>query len=149
MIYLLMQAPHMSLRLSEVCTLLMKPDRILTLHPQMKQGVNLDRSKYQQIRRAILDTIATYKTVTLKELTRSVTERLKNSFEGKIPWYVVTVKLDLEARRIIERVPRTRPHQIRRRRNRRTLKSGRAMAAGVKTSNPTETRRNDKVLPRS
>jgi hypothetical protein len=26
-------------------------------------------------------------------------------FEGSIPWYVTTVKLDLEARGVIERVP--------------------------------------------
>ena len=33
--------------------------------------------------------------------------------EGSISWYVTTVKLDLEARGLIERVPRSRPQRLR------------------------------------
>ena len=42
-----------------------------------------------------------------------VIEELKNKFSGSIPWYVVSVKLDLEARGILERIPKTSPHRLR------------------------------------
>jgi hypothetical protein len=35
---------------------------------------------------------------------------------GSVTWYTVTVKLDLEARGEIERVPRSRPQRVRRKR---------------------------------
>jgi len=38
---------------------------------------------------------------------------LSEEFDGKVVWYIVSVKLDLEARGIIERIPKTSPHQIR------------------------------------
>jgi hypothetical protein len=40
-------------------------------------------------------------------------KELQPNFEGKVVWYIVTVKLDLEARQVIERVPKTSPHQLR------------------------------------
>ena len=39
------------------------------------------------------------------ELTNAVVKALKGKFEGSIPWYVEATKLDLEARKVIERVP--------------------------------------------
>jgi len=38
---------------------------------------------------------------------------LSATFDGKVVWYVVSVKLDLEARGTIERVPKTSPHELR------------------------------------
>ncbi len=37
-------------------------------------------------------------------------KKLTATFDAKVRWYVVTVKLDLEARGIIERVPKSSPH---------------------------------------
>ena len=34
-------------------------------------------------------------------------------FDGKPIWYILIVKLDLEARGVIERVPKTSPHKLR------------------------------------
>jgi len=39
--------------------------------------------------------------------------QLRNRFEGSISWYVTTVKLDMEARGEIERVPDSNPQQLR------------------------------------
>jgi len=38
---------------------------------------------------------------------------LQSSFDGSISWYVTTVKLDAEARGLIQRVPKSRPQRLR------------------------------------
>ncbi|MEM9673130.1 MAG: hypothetical protein ACFB15_04560 [Cyclobacteriaceae bacterium] len=77
-------------------------DRIKTQHPQGKQGVNIEKNKYEQVKEAILE-VLDGKSLTHKELTDEVSELLRGSFDGSIAWYTETVKLDLEARRLIER----------------------------------------------
>jgi len=42
-----------------------------------------------------------------------VNDYLRERFEGSVSWYFTTVKLDLEARGILERVPGERPQRIR------------------------------------
>ena len=51
--------------------------------------------------------------MTYESLNDQAVKELSETFDGKVPWYIVSVKLDLEARGIIERVPKTSPHQIR------------------------------------
>jgi hypothetical protein len=51
--------------------------------------------------------------MTFTELERTVSGQLAGNFDGSIAWYVTTVKLDLEARHIIERVPNSSPQQLR------------------------------------
>ena len=83
----------------------MDEEKILTLHPEAgKQGVNISRVKYEMIRRAITDAIRSQGTITFHGLVSLVEYNLRNRFEGSIPWYVTTVKLDLEARGVIERL---------------------------------------------
>ncbi|MEZ5359534.1 MAG: hypothetical protein R3F48_12010 [Candidatus Zixiibacteriota bacterium] len=88
-------------------------EKIMTRHPQGKQGVNIDRDKYDAIKSAILETIDTKQTVTFKDLTTTVNDRLRSTFDGGVTWYVVTVKLDLEAQGLIERVPKSSPQILR------------------------------------
>ena len=84
----------------------MDEEKILTLHPEEgKQGVNISRTKYEMIRQAILDAVRSQGTITYQGLVSLVEFNLRNRFEGSIPWYVTTVKLDLEARGEIERIP--------------------------------------------
>lgn len=84
----------------------MEEEKILTLHPEEgKQGVNISRTKYEMIRQAILDAVRSQGTITFQGLVSLVDYNLRNRFEGSIPWYVTTVKLDLEARGEIERIP--------------------------------------------
>jgi hypothetical protein len=88
---------------------------IKTLHPDPgKQGVNILRSKYDQIRDAILATLEDVEAMSFTDLMQSVVEELDGAFEGSVSWYVTTVKLDLEARDLIERVPGERPQKLRR-----------------------------------
>lgn len=88
-------------------------EKILTMHPQGKKGVNISKKKYDQVKKALTDTLNELGACTFKELTQAVQEMLKHNFEGSITWYLVTVKLDLEARNIIQRIPKTSPHKVR------------------------------------
>jgi hypothetical protein len=89
-------------------------EKILTQHPEpAKQGVRINKVKYDVIRETILDILQVRDEMTFTEMAQAVSQRLEGRFEGSVPWYVVTVKLDLEARQIIERVPKTRPERLR------------------------------------
>ncbi|MDX1416651.1 MAG: hypothetical protein R3293_20795 [Candidatus Promineifilaceae bacterium] len=89
-------------------------EKILTRHPENKQGVNIDKNKYDAIRKAILDALNVHQEIRFKDLADAVDQELEGNFVGSIPWYVTTVKLDLEARGIIERVPKSSPQRLRR-----------------------------------
>ena len=86
--------------------------RIHTSHPAGKKGVNISAEKYGKIRDTLISILKENGQITYRELNKMAVERLKDNFEGSISWYVVTVKLDLEANGIIERIPGSSPHQI-------------------------------------
>jgi hypothetical protein len=88
-------------------------ERILTLHPGGKKGVNIDKDKYDKMKLAILKILHDEGSVTLEELRTKLTKRLKGKFQGGITWYMMTVKLDLEARGVIERIPESKPQRLR------------------------------------
>lgn len=88
-------------------------ERILTLHPDGKQGVNISKQKYDTIRQAILSTIDDKQEILFQELPAEVERWLDGDFDGSISWYVTTIKLDLEARRLIQRVPKSSPQRLR------------------------------------
>ena len=79
-------------------------DKILTLHPAGKNGVNISRAKYDTMKATILRLLKS-KGLTHGELTKAVNSSLKGKFDGSISWYMESTKLDLEARKVIERVP--------------------------------------------
>ena len=88
-------------------------EKILTLHPAGKAGVNISRSKYDVILDAIIESLRAGGELTFGGLTDAVREKLVDSFDGSISWYVTTVKLDAEARGLIERVPKSRLQRLR------------------------------------
>lgn len=88
-------------------------DRIITRHPAGKQGVNISRAKYDQIRDAIESILQEHESLTFSALRDAVSERVGPGFDGSVSWYFTTVKLDLEARGVIERVGSARPQQLR------------------------------------
>jgi hypothetical protein len=87
-------------------------DTIMTLHPQGTMGVNIQRDKYDQISEAIINLLA-QREMSFTDLMQGVEQKLSPDFDGSIPWYVTTVRLDLEARNTIERIPRTNPELLR------------------------------------
>jgi hypothetical protein len=87
-------------------------DMIRTLHPEKKQGVNISKEKYEIICKAILAVLKTQKEMTFMALSRAVEKDVRGKFEGSVMWYVTTVKLDLEARGTVKRVPNSRPQLV-------------------------------------
>ena len=85
---------------------------IRTLHPEKKQGVNINKEKYDIIRKAILSTLNRQKEISFMNLSRAVEKEVNGTFDGSVMWYVTTVKLDLEARGEIKRVPHSRPQLV-------------------------------------
>ena len=80
----------------------MTSNKILTKHPLGKSGRNIDRKKYDTLRNAILAALRK-DDLTHTELFSRLNKSLKGNFSGNISWYGETVKLDLEAKKIIER----------------------------------------------
>jgi hypothetical protein len=80
----------------------MAEEKILTKHPSGKSGRNISRRKYDVLKGAILSALQK-KDLTHTELFNELNKRLEGKFAGNISWYGETVKLDLEARKIIER----------------------------------------------
>lgn len=90
-----------------------KETRIMTLHPDGRQGVNILERRYDQMKTFIIQQLKAKPEMSFAELTNVAKQELKDKFDGKIGWYVVTVKLDLEARQIIERIPNRTPQYVR------------------------------------
>lgn len=89
----------------------MAEGKILTKHPQGKSGKNISRENYETIKSAILSALRNSE-LTHTELTNQVNNNLKGKFSGNVSWYTETVKLDLEARKLIERTS-TKPQKYR------------------------------------
>lgn len=87
-------------------------DTIRTLHPDKKQGVNISREKYDIIHKAILSALGQNREMPFMKLARAVEKEVRGSFDGSVTWYVTTVKLDMEARGEVKRVPNSRPQLV-------------------------------------
>lgn len=96
-------------------------DTIMTLnanYPRGKGGTRVDRVKYEIMKKAILRAVPRTRTgVAFRDLPDAVAAKLSKADRarfGSIGWYATTVKLDLEARGLIERVPDAKPQRLRR-----------------------------------
>ncbi|MHA2424003.1 MAG: DUF6958 family protein [Candidatus Thorarchaeota archaeon] len=87
--------------------------RIKTLHPEGKEGVNIEREKYDLLRCTILEVLDGSNQISFKELGAEIKQRIGKEFSGSVSWYYTTVKLDLEARGEIERIPGSKPQMLR------------------------------------
>ncbi len=90
---------------------------VMTLHPQGKAGVNIDGDKYREMKAALLKVIGRARNgVPFGDLAELVEPHLSEEVYGgsSITWYTVTVKLDLEARGILDRIPGVSPQRVRR-----------------------------------
>ncbi len=98
-------------------------ERITTLHPEGKSGVNIEKWKYDRVKDATLSVLreagtngVRFRNVKVSDepdLIDLVAPRLGTDWEGSAGWYVTSVKLDLEARGELERVPKVSPQRVR------------------------------------
>ena len=96
-----------------------KTPTVLARHPDPdKQGTRVRKDVYDAVTKALLAVIPKRKSgVAFQDLPRLVAPRVKDldlPAKGSVSWYVTTLKLDLEARGRIERVPGVRPQHLRR-----------------------------------
>lgn len=90
----------------------MKDELIQTLHPQPgKTNKRISLEKYDFIKNNIISLLQ-HSELTHKELMEQLYDHVKDTFEGGIHWYGETVKLDLEARKLVERTG-TKPEKYR------------------------------------
>ncbi len=81
----------------------MKAEQIQTLHPLPgKTNKRISLEKYNLIKDTILFILKDAE-LTHTELMEKLYDNVKAFFEGGVQWYGEVVKLDLEARKIIER----------------------------------------------
>lgn len=94
-----------------------KTETVEYLNSDGSPGGRLDRAKYQAVRAVLLDVIpADDEGVPYAELAAHVQERVPAEMlpaKGSASWLATTVKLDLEGRRVIERVPGSAPQRLR------------------------------------
>ncbi len=80
-----------------------KEEQIQTLHPDAgKKNKRISLEKYTLIRKQLLKILAN-KELTHTELMEKLYSHVKDTFDGGVQWYGETVKLDLEARNLLER----------------------------------------------
>jgi len=86
----------------------MKEKTIQTMHPDPdKTNKLISLEKYEVIKSAILD-ILQHRPLNHTELMKAIHQRVNGHFSGNAHWYGETVKLDLEARNLIQR-SKTKP----------------------------------------
>jgi len=80
--------------------------KIQLLHPAGKHAVRIDRIKYDAMQSAVFNSLEKGE-LTHTEMLEAITENFKKNkikFEGSVEWYMESVKLHMEAMKIIERV---------------------------------------------
>lgn len=84
----------------------MAEETILTKHPLGKSGKRISKQKYEAMKQAMVSVLQN-RELTHNELMDQLNRSLKGTFSGNVSWYGETVKLDLEAKKIIQRTGST------------------------------------------
>ena len=96
----------------------MAEEKFQTLHPEGKPAPRIDKAKYDLVHATLLQIIPrNVEGVPFTTLADRVAESLtpeQLTRLGSVGWYTTNVKLDMEARGEIERVPGSKPQRLRR-----------------------------------
>ena len=79
--------------------------KIECLNPTTGRRMQIDKQIYDQISKAIYHSLKKGKTLTFSQIVEGVKDCFKEEgikFDGSVDWYTITVKKDMEARKIIE-----------------------------------------------
>ncbi|HEX5655511.1 MAG TPA: hypothetical protein VFX58_20715 [Chitinophagaceae bacterium] len=79
--------------------------KVSTTHPVTGREQSIDATIYEPIKAAILESLKKTNGKTFTELTDAVlkiTKKTMPGFKGSVPWYTISIRLDLETRGIVE-----------------------------------------------
>jgi hypothetical protein len=79
--------------------------KIIVTHPVTGTERKFDATIYEPVKAAILQSLKGSKGKTFTELTDDVVKIIKKQmpeFRGSIPWYTISIRLDLETKGIVE-----------------------------------------------
>ena len=79
--------------------------KIIVTHPVTGTERKFDATIYEPVKAAILQSLKGSKGKTFTELTDDVVKIIKKQmpeFKGSIPWYTISIRLDLETKGIVE-----------------------------------------------
>jgi hypothetical protein len=82
-----------------------QPNKITVTHPVTGTEMKFDASIYEPVKAAILQSLKGSKGKTFTKLTDDVVKIIRKkipSFKRSIPWYTISIRLDLETRGIVE-----------------------------------------------
>ena len=82
-----------------------KPQKTELINPNTGRRINIDKSTYDLISRAIYHALKKEGGLTFTQLQEGVVECIKQQktkFEGNVGWYTVSIKHDMHARGVIE-----------------------------------------------
>jgi hypothetical protein len=91
-------------------------EKIQTRNVTGANGVNISRPMYEDVKKAILHTLSAKdgEGMLTKDLPKAVAKQVDKKLfaDASVPWYTTVVKLDLEARGLIKRVPGSQPQML-------------------------------------
>ncbi|HEV7782728.1 MAG TPA: hypothetical protein VGO58_15745 [Chitinophagaceae bacterium] len=79
--------------------------KIIVTHPVTGIERKFDTTIYEPVKAAIIQSLKGSNGKTFTELTDDVVKTIKKKmpgFKGSIPWYTISIRLDLETRGIVE-----------------------------------------------
>jgi hypothetical protein len=82
-----------------------KPEKIIVTHPLTGTERKFDAAIYNPVRDAIIQSLKGSKGKTFTDLTDDVVKIIRKKvpgFKGSIPWYTISIRLDLETRGVVE-----------------------------------------------
>lgn len=82
-----------------------RPNKVSVTHPVTGTERKVDAAIYEPFKAAILQSLKGSKGMTFTELTDAVVKIIRKKvpgFKRSIPWYTISVRLDLETRGIVE-----------------------------------------------
>lgn len=81
-------------------------------HPAGKKAVSMDKGKYDLVKKPLLRQLKARDGSTHAEMLQAILNEFDENgtkFDGSVEWHMEWVKLDLEARDEIRRIPKTSP----------------------------------------
>ncbi|MBC7911738.1 MAG: hypothetical protein H7Y30_14630 [Pyrinomonadaceae bacterium] len=91
-------------------------EKIQTKNVTGAKGFNISRPMYDEVKKAILYTLSAKngEGILSKDLPKAIAKQVDKKLfaDASVPWYATVVKLDLEARGLIKRVPGSQPQML-------------------------------------